>query len=294
MRYSTVVLLVFLTLALHAQRNGPAIKVMTYNIWNGFDWGKDTLRHDQTVDWIAGQAPDVVALQELCGYSLDRLVADAATWGHSHVQLLKTEGYPTALTSREPITLIEKNVEDFWHGLIHAETYGIEFYVVHLSPADVDFRMKEASQIVDRVRGREGPFIILGDFNCHSPIDAQAMERKTALRERRQPKEDATHNNLRLGEFDYSVMSQFLALPALDLALGREDLTQCFTFPAPVLVGLYDHTPQSIIENRVRIDYILASPELSKRCQLVEIFNGGVNDRLSDHYPVMAEFELPE
>ena len=285
--------LTMMLVACHSIAQTQSIKVMTYNIWNGFDWGKDSTRRSQTVQWIAQQRADVVALQELCGYDLEQLKADAAKWGHPHVQLLKTEGYPTAITSSEPMTLKEKNVEDFWHGLLHVEIYGINFYVVHLSPADVDFRMREAGQISERIqKNGDEPFIILGDFNCHSPIDAQAMELKTELRQRRQPKDDAKYSNVRLGQFDYAVMSQFLAIPALDVALGRVDLAEGFTFPAPVLVGLYDQTAETVVQNRVRIDYILASPELAGSCAGVQIFNGGVNDRLSDHYPVMAEFVI--
>ncbi len=269
------------------------LKVMTYNIWNGFDWGKDSVRRRQTVQWIAEQAPDVVALQELCGYTEEQLKMDAAQWGHAYTQLLKTEGYPTGITSNQPIDIVEKKVDTFWHGLLHVRTYGIDFYVVHLSPADVDFRLLEARQITARIQeGAPEHFIILGDFNGHSPMDAQAMELKTGLRERRTPKEGAQYSNLRLGEFDYAAMSEFLALPAVDLALGRVDLVaEGHTFPTPVLVGLYDQTEQTVIQNRVRIDYILASPELAKSCTGLQIFNQRGTHDLSDHYPVMAEFE---
>jgi exonuclease III len=39
-----------------------------------------------------------------------------------------------------------------------------------------------------------------------------------------------------------------------------------------------------------RIDFILVSPELNKRCISAKVCNGKENYDLSDHYPVVAEF----
>jgi hypothetical protein len=33
--------------------------VITYNIWNGFDWGKDDERRIALGSWLAAQNPDV-------------------------------------------------------------------------------------------------------------------------------------------------------------------------------------------------------------------------------------------
>lgn len=52
-------------------------KVITYNIWNGFDWGKDTVRRANLQLWMQNQMPDVVALQELCNYTPEKLDEDA-------------------------------------------------------------------------------------------------------------------------------------------------------------------------------------------------------------------------
>ena len=111
-----------------------SMKLISYNIWNGFDWGKDSIRHQAFLDWATAQNPDVLALQELCGYTPEKLSADAQQWGHPYSVLLKTEGYPVGITSKEPIQLKGKHLEGLWHGMLHVATYGIDFYVVHLSP----------------------------------------------------------------------------------------------------------------------------------------------------------------
>ena len=212
---------------------------MTYNIWNGFEWGKDSTRKENCIQWIKSQKPDVLALQELCGYTEQQLKEDARKWGHQYVQLLKTEGYPTALTSNQPIQLKERVVKPFWHGLLHCKTYGIDFFVVHLSPADCDFRLKEAKMIAKKVIELSTKnYIILGDFNALSPFDANILERNDQLKEKyKSEKKNNEYSNLRLGEFDYSVIAQFLALPAIDVCLNRMEPTAAYTFPAPALIG---------------------------------------------------------
>lgn len=271
------------------------LKVMTYNIWNGFEWGKDTVRKAQFIHWVQAQQPDVLALQELCGYDEEQLKADAAKWGHPYVQLLKTEGYPTGLTSRKPIVLKERATDGLWHGLLHAETYGIDFFVVHLSPADCDFRLREASLIADRVkRNGNGKFMILGDFNAHSPFDGEELKHNQYLLDQYAQNKSEQYSNLRLGEFDYAVMSAFLALPTIDITQIHVEAKERYTYPSPALIGKYRENLQEVIQTRGRIDYILTSPALAQSCKNVMIHNKEETAMLSDHYPIMAEFEIAD
>ena len=41
------------------------VRVMTYNILDGFEYGKDSLREKHAADFIASFHPDVVAMEEL-------------------------------------------------------------------------------------------------------------------------------------------------------------------------------------------------------------------------------------
>ncbi|MEE2657011.1 MAG: endonuclease/exonuclease/phosphatase family protein [Candidatus Latescibacterota bacterium] len=269
------------------------IRVISYNIWNGFEWGKDRERHAAFLHWMRSQASDVVALQELCGYDLEKLGQDARKWGHAHAAILKTDGYPVGLTSREPIALKERLIDGLWHGMLHAETCGIDFFVVHLSPADAATRLREAQIITARIRAAEAErFLILGDFNSHSPTDGDLDRTRTTLLERyrRSDADNKRYQNLRLGEFDYSVIATFLALPAIDVTLNHASPAERFSFPAPALIGQYEQTEHSVVENRERIDFVLASPKLATRCKAASIVNSGDTDGLSDHFPVVADF----
>ena len=289
-----IAVLIFCVTEVTAQESESTFKVMTYNIWNGFNWGKDTIRHADWIQWIKSKKPDVLALQELCGYDEEKLKVDAAKWGHQYVKILKSEGYPVGLTSNKPITLKERAIDGFWHGLLHCETYGIDFFVVHLSPADVEFRLKEAGLIAEKVKKiKNDKFIILGDFNAHSPFDEEVLKRNKNLHQKYLRNENKSkYSNLRLGEFDYSVISTFLAVPAIDVSQSFIDIGNRYTFPSPVLLGSYRKTMDEVIETRERIDYILTSPIISKLCTNVTIYNKGETKTFSDHYPIMAEFNL--
>ncbi|ETN96624.1 endonuclease/exonuclease/phosphatase family protein [Zhouia amylolytica] len=272
------------------QKEKSSLKIMTYNIWNGFDWGKDIERKSNLTAWVKAQNPDVLALQELCGYTEEQLKEDALKWGHEYVAILKTEGYPTGITSNQPIIVKDRIKKPFWHGLLHCETYGIDFYIVHLSPSDADIRLKEAQYITKLIsENAHKNYLILGDFNAFSPFDAYWMESKPALKDR--SKSNEKYSNLRLGEFDYAVISKFLSIPAIDVSINTiMPSNKNFTFPTPALIGKYNNTANSIIKNRQRIDYIFANPELAKKCMKVTFFNQEDTSLLSDHYPVMAEF----
>ena len=71
----------------HWKKNVEKIRVMSYNILNGFDWGKDTERQDRLVEWVKEQDPEILGLQELCGFTQEKLSKLAVRWGH-HMLLL--------------------------------------------------------------------------------------------------------------------------------------------------------------------------------------------------------------
>ena len=123
-------------------------------------------------------------------------------------------------------------------------------------------------------------------------MDALWIEKNQDLKKKNKRTEKEKYSNLRLGEFDYSVISEFLACPSVDVSLGKVKLEEGFTFPTPVLIGKYNNTSQTIVQNRVRIDFILSSPALAKYCSSAEIFNQKNTHMLSDHYPIMAEFNI--
>ncbi len=266
---------------------------MSSGIWNGFDFRKDVERKNNVIDWFVANKPDVVALQELCGYNEEKLLEDAKKWGHNYAIILKDNCHSVGLTSVNPIVLKERVIEDLWHGMLHCETFGIDFFVVHLCPKDRDIRIKESKIILSKIASiSNNSFMVLGDFNSQSPFDGDIdLDYPDALKNRRMSYLKNKDNNLLDNEFDYSVMASFIANPLIDVIQRFVKPEDRFTFPAKAKIEAYKSYVE-LKKDRRRIDFIMVSRELAKKCRNSLVYNKEETDLLSDHYPVMAEFEL--
>lgn len=261
-------------------------RVMTYNVWDGFGWGgKDTTRREQWRRWVKSKTPDIVALNELCGYNDQMLSEDARSWGHYHSVLLKESGYSVGLTSSGPIEVVERIVEDMHHGALHCRTEGFDVIVVHLSPHSADKRREEAYILLDKVRQineKKADVIVLGDFNCLSPEDKEFYTAEWL---------QGRNDN---GEGSFEAVEILLGAPMADavakfLEPGR---IARGTFPTQAL-RKENQTARQMEARRVRIDQILVSPKLMRYVVNARVENGSDTDFLSDHYPVTIDFDLP-
>ena len=140
---------------------------------NGFDWGKDTVKEKNLAEWIKSQHPDVVSMQELCGFTQEKLKLFAKSWRHNYAVILKEDGYRVGITSNQPITVVTKIIHDgFGHGMLHKINLGIHFFGVHMNPGD--FKMREAESKLIRSYMKNVPiknedfYVVLGDFNAQS------------------------------------------------------------------------------------------------------------------------------
>lgn len=267
------------------------LRVLTYNVLYVFNHGEEV---EAGSAWIAEQAPDVVALQELTNIPDARLAELAAGWGHGHSALLKTSGFSVGLTSVHPIEVVERALEGFHHGCLHARVAGIEVFVVHLSPFKWSVREREAEAILSRVRpliaeGRD--VLVLGDFNSMSGFDRQAMEAQPDQLQRSRDS-DAKHGhveNLRDGEFDYAVMQSFFDGGLVDLherfLEGAQGSRWTFT------TGIWTEEKREAPGGGSRIDFVLAAPGLAEQATSARVVRDGVVNRTSDHYPVIVDFE---
>lgn len=287
----------------NAAAQSTTLKVISYNVWNGFEWGKDLTREKAMVQWLKEQDADVIGLQELNAFTPEKLALLAKQWGHPYSLLLKEEGYPIGITSKTPLELKSRMFGGFWHGMLHAKTRGIDFLVVHLSPHSWQVRRREAeiisSYIEDVINAnQQEKYMVLGDFNSHSPFDANFDHANPETLKQNQQGDSLryaekgadAHQTLRNGAFDYSVMSRFLSLPLIDVVQNHTAETSKSSFPTPLVAQ--ELSPEKRAQYRQRIDYIMVSPYFEFRCIRAEIINSGPPDALSDHYPVVALFEL--
>lgn len=271
------------------------VKVISYNIWNGFDWGKDEARRNELVSWMKDQSPDIVGLQELCKYTDKKLIEDASGWGHEYSVLLKNSGYSVGLTSKYPIEIIEKIRDEMHHGALHCKTGGIDIFVVHFSPSSYKKRREEAKVILQKlqkVADTNSKYLVMGDFNALSPFDADLYKNEILLSRYRKSNADKPEKgNLVDNEFDFAVLSNFLAFPLIDVCQKYTNgMAERGSFPARSLAAVNNESEDELVSRMERIDYILVSPELGKNCISAEVYNGEANWYMSDHYPVGTVF----
>ena len=263
-------------------RKPGSTHVITWNVLRGF---LDRTQVKAAQGWLEAQAPDVVALQEVNGFTKERLLETARAWGHGHAVMAKESGYPVALTSRTPIEVIERRLEGMHHGYLHARTAGLDVVVVHLHPGDWAFRRREVAVLAPLIQrltaaGREG--VVLGDFDAHHPLESAHLDGQTPLRERRA----GGKNLIDQRTFDYGVLARFAEAGVTDAAyrvLG-EEATSGGTFPSRVLG--HSKTPEAQAGFLERIDFILLSPAAMARATAATMPQGGVLEEVSDHYPV--------
>ncbi len=268
------------------------LRVITYNLLDGFTTHPG--RREKVARWLAAQRPDVAALQELNGYTEDRLRDEARQWGHPHAALLKRDGYPTGLTSRTPIRDVQRVVEGYHHGVLHGRTAGIAFLVVHLSPHEYRVRKVEAERIAawaERLMADGREVVVLGDFNSLSPVDRPHYEASGMLDHHRGRPESREDPNLNEGLPDFSVHRTLLEASLVDVvaahtAVGTERIT-CAT----PLIRRPETDDEEWERGLRRVDFILAGPGLAARCVAGRVANDPSMDGLSDHYPVIADFE---
>lgn len=269
-----------------------SLNIITHNVWYGFT-KKSEPRYSNWRTWMAAQKPDVVSLQELNGYTPQKLAADAASWQHPHSVLLKESGFPTGITSRYPITDVKRILEGMHHGLLRCRIQGIWFYVIHFHPSNFQHRILEAGILqadIMSLPDKQPRIMLAGDFNGFSPADRTQYESDTQLvpffrmLDQRSPQA----RNLNQGRLDYGGLEAILDQGFIDLiARERNDQSRFVgTFPSP-LVSDQNHGTDR------RLDYLMVTPNLLPHVQSAMILRDEVTDMLSDHYPVAATLRLP-
>jgi endonuclease/exonuclease/phosphatase family metal-dependent hydrolase len=262
-------------------------RLVSYNVWYGFT--KVPERKSRWLAWMKERDPDVVSLQELSGYTADKLKVEALTWGHQYSVLLKEDGFPTGVTSRFPIEDIQRYREGFQHGLLRVRVNGIYLYVIHLHPSNWQVRIAETTRILDNIRTlpENVPIILAGDFNTFSRYDTPYY-----LHGRLEPffqarDIDFNEHNLNDGKLDYSVIEQFMQFRLIDLEHKMRDGDYRFTGSFPTRIK----KPGDHGDLR-RLDYVFARTELAQHVVKAEIVADETAQVLSDHLPVIVDFKL--
>ena len=246
------------------------LKILNWNVLYGFNHGNAI---DAGAKWIDAQSPDVVALQELNGNTSASLKGLASRWKHEHSAILKEKGFPVGLTSSRPIEVIERRVKGFHHGFLHCKTHDIHFFVVHFWPN----KDHEAASIVEKIKPllAEGQrVIVLGDFNTHSRKDEvflRTKEKVTPL---------------------FEVVELFESIGLVDL-VHKHDPDAKYSCPSPITIPKWSADLEEVDSKRQRIDFVFGDSAISQHSTSGKIALTEELEQISDHYPVLVEFQLP-
>jgi len=257
------------------------MRVMTYNIRNGGE--PDRLGSVMRV--VTAHRPDVLALQELRGFDREpgrlRAVADATGMvpylGRSRF------GQPVALLVRGSARVLASRRihRPFHHAAVEVTVVTdrgpLTAISTHLNPYSGWRRRWEARWVAGRVR-RDRLMLVMGDLNTLDPW-TDHTERLRALA----PEFRGRH--LRRGAVDSRAVAVLARAGLVDLFRHAGDPAG-LDYTAPTAHG------GGTEFSRMRLDYVLGTAGVAELTRACRIVSGGEADSASDHYPVLAEFDL--
>ncbi|MFD2553532.1 endonuclease/exonuclease/phosphatase family protein [Sphingobacterium tabacisoli] len=261
------------------------LTVLSYNVKDGFEW-KNKENMERFTTWVSQLDPDVIVFQELVSFKHGDLSALAKTYGHDFSVLLKEDGYPTGITSKQEIENIERVfiTSKFSpyrvHGYINAETSGLNIFAVHFSSQSNDLVLQEAEHVIAQAKMKttNGPVLISGDFNSISPVDEQLLGSKfwTASMKKYRPARVP---------FDYRTMNLFEDSGFKDAVTLNGNTFYKASFPTRS-----DYLAADFLG--FRLDYSYLSDMLSQQCDYAEILQDPYTNLASDHYPFLMHFAV--
>lgn len=263
------------------------MRFITYNLLQGMK--RDSAAGKPAfVEWVKSMDPDVLALQEVTGFTQAGLEVMAAAYGHPYaVLLVEGEKYPVAITSKHPITGVRKVYDNMDRGFIISTIAGYHTAVVHLTPFDYRKRQQEVNLLIAEIKnaGPSGNWVLMGDFNTVSPQDSLAYrDGRLAAAYRRYEQQYAPILKLDNGRIDYSVIQR-----VLDNGFSDALKIQHASFIKTVHPKAFE--PKTGTDIPSRIDFIFVSDALRKKVRAARVPADGFTDQHSDHYPVCVDLE---
>jgi endonuclease/exonuclease/phosphatase family metal-dependent hydrolase len=256
------------------------VRVLTYNVRTGGSGG----RLDAVVEVVAGQRADVVALQELRDFHRDggRLLRRvAAALGMRPFLARSLFGQPVAVLVPPAARVRAAGPlrRPFHHAamrvVVETDRGPLTVVGTHLWPFSGGRRRWEARWLA-RHADPVGLALLMGDLNSLDP-GSDHTERLGGLAPRYR------RRHVTRGRVDTRAVATLLRAGFVDLHDRRG--------------GGPDHTAPTSAGgggefNRMRLDYVLASPALAAYARDWRVVTGGAAEHASDHYPVVADLAL--
>lgn len=289
MRKLTALTGILLLLASFNSLAQQRIKILSYNVLYGLK--KDSVNIDRYEKLLARLDPDIVATQEMNGFTQKSLEALSNKYGHPYALQSKEEGFPTALTSKRPMVNFKKVTENMWHSYIYSKVDGLHIFVIHFSPFSYKKRLEEVANILAQTRElpADEPILIMGDFNSLSSADKANYDEKMLASMRRSEEERAHVRNLNNGQIDYSVIDKITNAGFKDTFYLTN---KSFEGSVPTFKDGDGNIKKSNAGNPRRIDFIFCNDAAAKHIKVSRIIKDELTHYISDHYPMYIELEL--
>lgn len=262
------------------------LRVMTYNIKNGGRDGDERHRLADIVEVIRTAAPDVLALQELRGFTRAAGTPGlAAALGLRAYLARSWFGQPVAVLvgPSAPVTAAGRVRRPFHHAAqqVTIDTAAGPLQVVgtHLHPYTGVRRLVEAAWLASACRrNADGLALVMGDLNTLDPWTDHS-----AAVERLSPPSRSRHLRARSSAVDSRAIAR----------LDRAGLVDLFRHAGQGEPQTAPTTEGGGAEfSGMRLDYIFGTPAVAARTRWCGVVRGGAAERASDHYPVLAELDL--
>lgn len=280
-----ILLLFLLPLNVLAQQK---VKILSYNVLYGLK--KDSVNIERYKKLIAKLNPDIVATQEMNGFTQKSLESLANSYGHPYALQSKEEGFPTALTSKKPMVNAKKVTENMWHSYIYSKVDGLHIFVIHFSPFSYKKRLEEVRNIIAQTNEipADEPILIMGDFNSLSPEDKSNYNDKLVASMHLSEEKHDHIRNLNNGQIDYTVIGALLKAGFKDTFYLKEN---AFEGTAPTFKDGSGKIKQSNAGTPKRIDYIFCNDVAAKSITVSKVIKDDLTHFISDHYPMYIELE---
>lgn len=262
------------------------MKVLCYNILRGgqFEAGN---RLGEIISFIQDQKPTIAALFECDQFEANDFKIAKLFKKELNMKLFLQQARSKshiALLYHEDLVLERAFTFDrfLYHGLLAADfdCHGEKFRIVaaHLNPYSAELRLIEA-QILTQLALRAENSLIVGDFNCpppYEPLDITQFKKTFQARVSNEKK-----------ELDTRSVEHILNNGFEDLWLTHHPDESQGTYPT----SLGEKDKEYL--HSLRIDYFFGSEYFKEHCKSCSILDHEPLSRVSDHFPIVAEFNIP-
>lgn len=249
-------------------------------------WNVNSLRVrlPQLTEWLTAARPDIVALQETKLPDVDFPVTEIESLGY-HVAFSGQRTYNgVAVLSRQPLEVLATGIpgfEDEQRRALAVKTQGltvVDLYVPNGQEPGSDkyaYKLRWLEALEQWLRAAllpQGDVILLGDFNI-APEDRDVHDPA------------AWEGSVHVSPPERAALQRLLDAGLVDVFRRFEQAEKSYSW--------WDYRAAAFRRNHgLRIDLILASSALAKRCTGSRIDREPRRaERPSDHTPVLADFE---